>query len=87
MFWKSLVGETMFAAVLVDSVAMMISAMARATQNGLWILPIRLTGSDTVSPTSDAEAAVSTTPSAANRNMVSGKPKICPRIWSFWLRA
>ncbi|MNJ05810.1 hypothetical protein D3C73_1673870 [compost metagenome] len=52
----------------------MISAMARATHIGLWICPIRLTGSETVSPTSDAEAAVSTTPSAANRNMVSGKP-------------
>ncbi|MNR10318.1 hypothetical protein D3C85_1265630 [compost metagenome] len=61
--------------------------MARATHIGLWICPIRLTGSETVSPTSDAEAAVSTTPSAANRNMVSGKPKICPRIWSFWLFA
>ncbi|MNI93359.1 hypothetical protein D3C73_1512980 [compost metagenome] len=61
--------------------------MASATQPGLWILPIRLTGSDTVSPTSDAEAAVITTPREANRNMVSGRPKICPRIWSFWLLA
>ncbi|MCY1360413.1 hypothetical protein D9M69_470380 [compost metagenome] len=87
MFWKSLVGETMFAAVLVDRVATTITAMARATQPGLWIWPIRLTGSDTVCPTSEADAAVITTPSAANRNMVSGRPKICPRIWSFWLLA
>ncbi|MNR34273.1 hypothetical protein D3C85_1520330 [compost metagenome] len=65
----------------------MISAMARATQPGLWIWPIRLTGSATVSPTSEAEAAVSTTPSAANRNMVSGRPRIWPMIWSFWLLA
>ncbi|MNJ45254.1 hypothetical protein D3C77_403410 [compost metagenome] len=86
-FWKSLVGETMFAAVLVDSVAMMISAMASATHIGLCMWPIRLTGSETVSPTSVWEAAVSTTPRAANRNMVSGRPRICPRIWSFWLLA
>ena len=32
---KSLVGDTMLAAVLVDRVAMMISAIARATQPGL----------------------------------------------------
>ena len=87
MFWKSLVGETMFAAVLVERVATMINAIATATQPGLGMCPIRLTGSETVSPTSEAEAAVITTPRAANRNMVSGRPKICPSIWSFWLRA
>ncbi|MNN40414.1 hypothetical protein D3C81_1544880 [compost metagenome] len=87
MFWKSLVGDTMLAAVLVDSVAMMISAIASATQTGLWIWPISVTGSETVTPTSFTEAAVITTPRDANRNMVSGKPMICPTIWSFWLFA
>ena len=43
----------------------------------------QLTGSATVCPTRPSEAAVITTPSAAKRNMVSGRPKICPRIWSF----
>ncbi|MDT4868782.1 hypothetical protein FQZ97_1037650 [compost metagenome] len=87
MFWKSLVGETMLAAVLVDRVAMMINAIASATHIGLWMWPISVTGSDTVTPTSFTEAAVITTPREANRNMVSGRPKICPRIWSFWLFA
>ena len=76
MFWKSLVGETMLAAVLVESVAMMISTMAMATQPGLSMRPIRLTGSEMVSPTSELEAAVSTTPSAAKKNIVSGRPMI-----------
>ena len=79
-FWKTLVGETMLAAVFVEIVAMMIINIASTTQKGLSILPIRLMGSEIVSPTSSNDAAVSTTPSPENRNMVSGKPMICPVI-------
>src|SRR5918994_54443 len=82
-FWKSLVGETMLAAVLVDTVARMMINIETATQKRLSIWPIRLVGSDTVSPTSCADAAVITTPSPANRNMVSGNPTICPTTWLF----
>ena len=44
------------------------------TQNGLSILPISVMGSETVSPTICAEAAVITTPRPANSTMVTGNP-------------
>ena len=80
-FWKSLVGETMLAAVLVEIVARMIISIDSTTQNGLSMWPIRLIGSEIVSPTSSADAAVSSTPRPANRNIVSGRPMIWPTIW------
>ena len=79
-FWNTLVGDTMFAAVFVEMVARMITSIASTTQNGLSILPIRLIGSEIVCPTSSADAAVSTTPRPANRNIVAGKPTIWPMI-------
>ena len=50
------------------------------TQTGLSIFPIRLTGSEIVSPTSSNDAAVRMTPNPENINIVSGKPIICPVI-------
>src|SRR5215207_7416120 len=82
-FWKSLVGETMLAAVLVDTVARMMISIETATQKRLSMWPIRLIGSDTVSPTSDSDAAVMITPRPANRNIVSGRPRIWPTTWLF----
>jgi hypothetical protein len=77
-FWNTLVGETMFAAVLVEMVARMIMSIDSTTHSGLSILPIRLMGSEMVWPTSSADAAVRTTPRPANSNMVSGRPMIWP---------
>jgi len=56
-----LVGETILAAVFVDIVARMIMSIDRITQKVLSIRPIRLIGSETVSPTSCNEADVSNT--------------------------
>ena len=70
----------MFAAVLVEMVAMMMMIIDSTTQNGLSILPISVMGSDTVSPTSCADAAVMTTPRPANSTIVSGNPTTCPTI-------
>ena len=80
IFWNTFVGETMFAAVFVEIVARMIISIESTTQNGLSIWPIRLIGSDTTSPTISREAAVSSTPRPANRNIVSGSPMIWPMI-------
>ena len=71
----------MFAAVLVEMVATMMMIIDRTTQNGLSIRPISVIGSEMVSPTSCADAAVMTTPSPAKRSIVSGRPTICPMIW------
>ena len=59
----------------------MMTSIETATQKRLSMWPIRLIGSDTVSPTSDPDAAVMITPSPANRNIVSGNPSICPTTW------
>ena len=68
----------MFAAVLVEMVARMMTIIDSTTQNGLSILPISVMGSETVSPTSCADAAVMTTPSPANSTIVSGKSDDLP---------
>ena len=73
----------MFAAVLVEMVARMMMIIETTTQNGLSILPISVIGSDTVSPTICADAAVITTPRPANSTIVSGSPTIWPTIWLF----
>ena len=70
----------MFAAVLVEIVARMMMIIDTTTQNGLSILPMSVMGSDTVSPTICAEAAVMTTPRPANSTMVTGSPTIWPTI-------
>src|SRR5688572_4900850 len=57
-FWKSLVGETMFAAVFVEMVARMMMIIDSTTQKGLSIFPMSVMGSETVSPTICADAAV-----------------------------
>ena len=81
-FWNTFVGETMFAAVFVEIVARMIMSIASTTQKGLSILPDQVDRvRDMVSPTSPVDAAVSTTPSPENRNIVSGSPMIWPTIW------
>ncbi len=77
-FWNTLVGETMFAAVLVEIVARMIMSIDRTTHRGLSMRPMRLIGSEIVSPTSSLDAAVRTTPSPANSSIVSGSPMIWP---------
>src|SRR5688572_5104821 len=82
-FWKSFVGDTMLAAVLVEMVARMMMIIDVTTQNGLSILPISVMGSEIVSPTIWEEDAVSTTPSPANSTIVTGSPMICPTIWLF----
>ena len=76
MFWKLLVGETIFAAVLVDIVARMMTSIESTTQKVLSMRPMRLIGSEMVSPTRPCEADVSSTPRPENRNIVSGSPMI-----------
>src|SRR6185436_2180705 len=83
-FWKSLVGDTTFAAVFVAMVARMMMTMERITHTGLLIRPISVMGSEIVSPTSCAEAEVMTTPRPANMSIVNGRPMIWPTIWLFW---
>ena len=81
MFWKLLVGDTIFAAVLVEMVARIIISIDMTTHSGLSILPIRLMGSEIVSPTRLMDADVRITPRPANRNIVKGRPMICPITW------
>ena len=66
--------------VFVEIVARIIRIIAPPTQKSLSIFPIRLIGSDTVSPTSCCDAAVISTPRPANRNIVTGKPITWPVI-------
>ena len=80
-FWKLFVGDTMLAAVLVEIVSRMMTSIDNTTQAVLSILPIRLIGSEIVSPTSSSDADVSRTPSPENRNMVNGSPMIWPATW------
>jgi len=67
--------------VLVEIVAIMIISIDKTTQKVLSIWPIRLIGSEIVSPVSSIDAEVNSTPSPAKRNIVSGSPMICPTIW------
>lgn len=85
MFWKLLVGEMMFVVVLVERVVMMINVIVIVIQLGLGMWLIRLIGLEIVLFISEVEVVVIIMLRVVNRNMVSGRLKICLSIWFFWL--